>query len=268
MEKFILNRSLLVVSFVCNNKCKLCGVLSPFYDKPPHFKAKELCKTIDSYFSVVDHVNKFTLSGGEPMIHPEIDYIVKHIKKYESQYNKLEIITNGKVLMNEKLVDELTGFKKAELLIDDYGINSESCKELSKQAESIGISVNYRIYYGKNSHLGGWFDMGDFSKRDRSEGETEEVFKLCGMMKEKAFGLFIVGGEGHVCFRSWRTMDLGIVDKYSHADEFVDFNSDEDIEVKRERINGIRCREIAFQACSYCWGQGDNLPRYPAGEQI
>lgn len=268
MNNFRLHRTLLVVSFVCNNRCKLCGVLSPYYEEPPHFTAEEICQTISSYFSVVTYVDKFTLSGGEPLLYPEIAEIVRYIKKYETQFGKLEIITNGKLLMKPELEKELAGLKKTQLLIDDYGINSEQCCKLEEQAKQAGIAVNYRIYYGENAHMGGWFDMGDFSKRDRMAEETETVFRQCGMIKENHFGLFIVGTEGHICFRSWRAMNIGIVDKVAHRDEYIDFASEESTEEKIKRIKGMQEKKKAYGACYFCWGQGKDRPRYPAGEQI
>ncbi len=267
-SKLVLHRSLLVVSFVCNNRCKLCGVLSPYYKRPEHFSAKELCTTIKAYFEVVSYVEKFTLSGGEPLLHSELGQVVKYIKQYKNQFGKLEIITNGKLMMGKELLEELSGFDKAELLIDDYGINSDKCRELEKQALENAISVNYRIYYGENAHMGGWFDMGDFSKRDRTAEMTQDTYEKCGMRSKRHFGLFIVGSEGHICFRSRYVLNSGIEEKKDHMDEFVDFCSNQSVEEKQQIIEAMMNREYAYSACAYCWGQGEELQRYPAGDQL
>lgn len=267
VKEFSLERSLLVVSFRCNNRCKYCGVLSPFYEKPPHFSAEELKRVIKSYFEVVTYVDKFTISGGEPLLHPELAEIVGYLKGYKNQYGKIEIITNGRLLMNQTLAETIKGIEDIVFLIDDYGINSEQCRILENQIKENGNSSVYRIYYGEQSHMGGWFDMGDFSKRDRSKEKTEEVFRECPM-GNKHFGLFIVGGEGHVCFRSWRAMNINCVKKEECEDEFVDFLSNASIEEKREKIKRMQDRTDAFGACYFCWGQGKGIPRVPAGEQI
>lgn len=267
MKKFCLERSLLVVSFRCNNRCKLCGVLSPYYENPLHFSAKELCQVIQSYFEVVTYVDKFTISGGEPLLHPELAKVMERLKQYRSQYGKVQIITNGKLLMNMELAETVKEIKEIEFLIDDYGINSKQCRMLEKQVRENGNSVVYRVYYGEQSHMGGWFDMGDFTKRNRTEEETQKVFRECPM-SNKHFGLFIVGNEGHVCFRSWRAMDIGCVNREECEDEFIDFLSNESIECKREKIEAMKDKADAFGACYYCWGQGKNIPRVPAGEQL
>ena len=154
------------------------------------------------------------------------------------------------------------------MLFDFYVIIKKLCRKLEEQAKAAGIEVNYRIYYGKNAHMGGWFDMGDFSKRDRSAEETENVFRECGVTKKNHFGLFVVGTKGYVCFRSWRTMDTGLVSKEDCQDEYIDFASEESVEEKRKKIKGMQDREKAYGACYFCWGQGQGLRRYPAGEQI
>lgn len=267
-KKFELKRTLLIVSFICNNKCKLCGVLSPYYKKPLNFTLKELQGVIDAYFSVVDFVEKFTLSGGEPFLHQEIAEIVGYLKKYENQFGRLEIITNGKLLMTEELKKQLSAMKKSQILIDDYGINTQECQKLLKQAKSNEISVNYRVYFGEDMHMKGWFDTGKFEFRGRSYQEDEQIYKNCGMGNENHFGLFIVGGEGHVCFRSWRLMNLGLVDKTLYRDQYIDFMSGETQLQKRNKILAMVNREKAYRACSFCSGQGENSPRFPAGEQI
>ena len=159
MKNFRLKRTLLVVSFVCNNRCKLCGVLSPYYEKPPHFTAEEIQKTISSYFDVVSYVEKFTLSGGEPLLHPELAKIIGYMKKYRSQFGKLEVITNGKLLMKPELERELVELENVQLLIDDYGINSEQCRMLEAQAKKTGKIISDCLLLGQKGIFA--FDHGE-----------------------------------------------------------------------------------------------------------
>ncbi|MEW6064001.1 MAG: radical SAM protein [Bacillota bacterium] len=63
-------RTELTITHRCNLRCKLCGAYSPYYSPTPHWGYDDLAKSVIKYFEVVDYVEKFTLSGGEPLLHP------------------------------------------------------------------------------------------------------------------------------------------------------------------------------------------------------
>ena len=90
-----LSNTTLVVTFRCNLNCKLCAVSAPYYKEPPHYSVELLKKSIDRYFEAVDHVDKFTVNGGEPLVHPQIAEIMDYALKYIDRMDMLEIITNG-----------------------------------------------------------------------------------------------------------------------------------------------------------------------------
>ena len=266
-ERFVLNRSLLITTFRCNNRCEKCGVMSPYYDKPPHYSLMRLSKILKQYFQTVDYVEKFTLSGGEPFLHPELAELVLKISKYVEQFGKLQIITNGRQSMPDDLVNALKQLEKSELLIDDYGINTDACRILERQAKENDIAVNYRIYKGEAAHKGGWVDSGSFSKRNRTMDETIRVFEDCPAPKD-FFGLFIVDGVASVCFRSWYLLKMKNMPNVVQSDQYVDLMEDISIEEKRQRIQKMLYRREPYGACGYCSGQGSLAPRIPAGMQI
>ena len=142
-----LSNTTLVVTFRCNLKCKLCAVSAPYYKEPPHYSVELLKKSIDRYFEAVDHVDKFTVNGGEPLVHPQIAEIMDYALKYIDRMDMLEIITNGSIAPSKELAQVLQKSEKVDILIDDYG------KELSKNVDKmIGIFEEYHIKYRRRKY--------------------------------------------------------------------------------------------------------------------
>lgn len=56
----------LTITQKCTLKCKLCAGYSPYYNPQPHYSINRLSEILRRYFSIVDYVEKFTITGGEP----------------------------------------------------------------------------------------------------------------------------------------------------------------------------------------------------------
>lgn len=265
-ENILLSNTTLVVTFRCNLKCKLCAVSAPYYKEPPHYSLELLKKSIDRYFEAVNHVSKFTINGGEPLVHPEIADIMDYMMRYIDRVDMLEIITNGSVMPSEKLLQVLMKSNKVDILIDDYG------KELSKNVDSMiaafeqkGIKYRRRKYYGEDAHLGGWVDLSNVSLKNRSDEETENIYKNCAY--PGPFHCFVLmGGRAYICGVYKRCVSEGIIP--DNADEYVDFvSSNWNVRETQNKIKNFYERKF-FSACKYCNGFCPDSQRFTPAEQI
>ena len=68
----------------CNLKCKLCGVLVPHYNYRPQMTVDEADKTLKAVFEIVDKVGKLQITGGEPLMHPQLDQILQNCFVYSN----------------------------------------------------------------------------------------------------------------------------------------------------------------------------------------
>ncbi len=261
-----LSNTTLVVTFRCNLKCKLCAVSAPYYKEPPHYSVELLKKSIDRYFEAVDHVDKFTVNGGEPLVHPQIAEIMDYALKYIDRMDMLEIITNGSIAPSKELAQVLQKSEKVDILIDDYG------KELSKNVDKmIGIFEEYHIkyrrrkYYGSDAHLGGWVDLSNISLKDRSEEDTAQIYKNCAY--PGPFHCFVLmGGKAYICGVYKRCVSEGVIPDIE--DEYVDFLNDSwNPEVTKKKIANFYNRKF-FSACKYCSGFCPDSERFAPAEQL
>lgn len=107
-------------STACNLKCRHCLNFNPFAKKFYVRKYEELIKDIDLFFKKVDRVMIFHLSGGEPMLYPEIAQIIQYIdKKYGDRIGIFRTVTNGTTVPSAHVLETLAECN-VELTVDDY----------------------------------------------------------------------------------------------------------------------------------------------------
>lgn len=250
----------------CNLKCKLCNAYSPYYSKEAHYSYECLSKTIMKYFEVVDSVEKFTVAGGEPLLHPQLPEIVDYLTNYLEKIGVLEIITNGTIAPNEKLLNALSATSKISVLVDDYGPElSKKITHISDAFDTAGISYTIRKNYGLDAHYNGWIDLSDLSIKHRSREENETVYHRC-MYSTKLKCFPILDGKAYVCSTYKRCLDLGLIQ--DNPSENIDFFDDTVSTIEKKNLMQDFFHRSYFSACAYCDGFFDDSKRYPPAVQL
>lgn len=265
-EKLQQKCATLVLTLRCNLNCRLCCAQMPYYKNPTHYPIEILKKTVDRYFMVVDHVDRFTLSGGEVTIYPELTNILEYLLKYSKRMGILEILTNGTMIPDQKTLNILSYFGNADVLIDDYGPElSRQVQQLIARLEQHGIKYRHRIYYGNNAYCNGWVDLTQICPKNRTEDDTARVYAQCiNPWTNHVFAIF--GGKAVICGVYQKCMFDGIIPDL--PDEYVDFLADKfDVEKVKKQIREFYNRRY-FSACALCDGFLRERPRFIPAEQI
>ncbi|MBE6752157.1 MAG: radical SAM protein [Ruminococcaceae bacterium] len=270
MDKFVMERSGVTVTNVCNLDCARCASYIPYHKKPVFVSVEKLTEYIEKYFSIVDFVKKFIITGGEPLLHPEIEKIVDVLLKYESQIGDLQIISNGTKVPNEKLISSFSQFKdKANFLIDNYGAGiSVAIKDIDETLSKTNIRYVIRENNSEKSHCGGWIDLGDLTeKRCVTKEEAVKVYNMCAYAQKLNF-CFVMSVDGimNPCPPSKRCRELGSIE--DNYDEYIDLLDESlTIEEQREKINRIYNFD-SLSACAFCNGLNDYSERFVPGVQL
>lgn len=107
-------------STVCNLKCRHCLNFNPF---AKHFYVREwddLIRDVDLFFSCVDHIMLFHVSGGEPMLYKRVADLIEYIDtRYGERIGTLRTVTNGTVIPADKILEKLSRCR-LEVTVDDY----------------------------------------------------------------------------------------------------------------------------------------------------
>lgn len=107
-------------STVCNLKCRHCLNFNPFARQFYVREWEELVRDVDLFFSRVDRLMIFHLSGGEPLLYQHtadlLAYIYEH---YGERIDRLRTVTNGTVVPKDEVFIKLSQYP-VEITVDDY----------------------------------------------------------------------------------------------------------------------------------------------------
>lgn len=133
----------------CNLSCKYCNE----YDKVSKPVPLETMKRR------IDHLarlgtNIVTISGGEPLLHPELDEIIRHMRKYPIIAG---MITNGYLLTAERIKRlNAAGLDHLQISIDNVNpddVSKKSLKVLDKKLQLLSEHADFHVNI--NSVVGG-----------------------------------------------------------------------------------------------------------------
>lgn len=266
-EKFVMERVGIAISLICNLKCKLCMVYSPYCTDTTFPDISEVKSWIKKYFDIVDYVKIFTFSGGEPLLYKQLPDVLESFSEYSEKIGKLEIITNGTTVPSDELISaaKKLGEKFSRFLIDDYGENlSCKIKEIERVLNASGLKYDIRNYNSGDLHCDGWVDLGSMEKIF-SYKEASEVYAKCAQPQKLHFCFSISDGIMVPCGAVSRRIFLGHnVDKNDYIDLMDKSLS---IEEQRQKISNIY-NSKCLETCMYCTGFCDDSVRYKPAEQF
>src|SRR5205809_5456769 len=133
----------------CNLACKYCNEYDDFSKPvPTELMFKRVDKLGELGTSVV------TISGGEPLLHPELDDIISRIRKNRSVAG---MITNGYLLMPDR-IERLNkaGLEWLQISIDNVNpdeVSKKSLKVLDKKLQMLAECADFHVNI--NSVVGG-----------------------------------------------------------------------------------------------------------------
>jgi MoaA/NifB/PqqE/SkfB family radical SAM enzyme len=133
----------------CNLACKYCNEFDDFSKPVP----------TESMFRRVDKLGEFgtavvTISGGEPLLHPDLDQIIRRIRQNGIVAG---MITNGYLLVPER-IERLNraGLEWLQISIDNVNpdeVSKKSLKVLDKKLEMLAEHADFHVNI--NSVVGG-----------------------------------------------------------------------------------------------------------------
>lgn len=268
MEKqFVVERANLAVSMKCSLKCKLCGTYSPYLSnlKQPSFD--DLLEYTRRYFNIVDFTEKFTISGGEPLLFKQLPEVINSLFKYKDKIGELEIVTNGTIVPNDEVLNSVRKFGSTfyRFLVDDYGSNlSTKTKEIDAVLKEADLPYVIRNYTSTDAHCGGWVDFGNAEKIHTPE-EAEILFRKCSNANKLHYCFYIFNGKVLPCTMMIHRLYLG---QKINSGDYIDLMDDTlTIEQQRQKISNIY-GSGCLESCQYCNGMCDDSPRYTPAEQL
>ncbi len=132
----------------CNLACTYCNEFDDFSQPVP---LEEMKKRLDILADMGTSI--ITISGGEPLLHPELDEIIRHTRRRGMIAG---MITNG-FLLTQKRIEELNraGLEHLQISIDNTKPDDVSLKSLKTLDQKLELLANYAYFQVNiNSVLG------------------------------------------------------------------------------------------------------------------
>src|SRR5882762_1006095 len=132
----------------CNLACTYCN---EFDDFSQPVAVEEMKKRLDILADIGTSI--ITISGGEPLLHPELDEIIRHIRRRGMIAG---MITNGFLLTRERIAQlNRAGLEHLQISIDNTMPDDVSKKSLKTLDQKLGLLANFAYFQVNiNSVLG------------------------------------------------------------------------------------------------------------------
>lgn len=160
-------------STACNLNCINCLNFNPFAKQFYIRKWEELVNDIDLFFSCVDRIMLFHISGGEPLMYKYTSDLIEYIDKhYGDRIDTLRMVTNGTIVPNEDILKKLSQCR-VEITVDDYRDAVPKFRECFNQLINKLESYQIKHYINKADS---WIDLAP-EKTDYSDWSESQLQK-------------------------------------------------------------------------------------------
>ena len=250
-----------MVTEACTLKCKLCLAYVPYYRTHTSMTILDMKKVLARYFSIVDEVEKMSVTGGEPLLNPQINDMLLEIFKYSEQITKeIILITNGTIALSDETLNVMSGNDKLKIIVNNYGTLSIYAEENYHKLCENGINA---ILYNEDNRYG-WIDCRDHSLKHESIEAKERQTSQCAFFQGKKY--VINRGKLYTCTRAAYRIQEGVIPYTDEA--YIDLLDDVyPIEVQKEKL--LKLLDAKFTIfCAYCDGLTENSKKYKAAEQL
>ncbi len=174
-NRCVLSKIDTVITSRCTLRCRDCNLFIGYADHHTDMRLKDLKKNFDIFFDSVDYVYEYTLLGGEPFMHVELDQILGYLmKNYRDRIGKVNLISNGTLIPGGNVLELM---KKYEMTvhISDYTQTVNYRKKLEEVIET--FSKNNIEYYVIPNNI--WKDV-KYPQKEFTVENPREHMLLCG----------------------------------------------------------------------------------------
>lgn len=249
-QKLFIHNISFLPSTVCNLRCECCLNFTPYMNGFVVRALDDLKADIDLFFQVVDYVELFHVSGGEPFMYPELPQLLRYIyDHYHQRIHSLETVTNGTVMPSAELMKVYRDLP-ITITVDDY---RESLPD--KRARFDEVIQALQSIHGKGKfkiqHYDSWIDLAP-TRTDHSawpEKRLEEYFDACHCLLQE-----FRAGKLYLCNYDAYAETAGLIEKLPEQDmyDFHQYDSTQRKELMEFRL-GYSERGYA-ELCKHCAG--------------
>lgn len=173
LDKMYISSISFLPSTRCNLNCEACLNFTPYIKHQMIRPLDQVKKDIDIFFSVVDYIMLFHISGGEPFLYPYLKELVTYIgENYRDKIHFLQTVTNGTIELKDDILEVLAKYQVG-ITIDDYRDAVPEKREAFDKA--LAQVEKYRLRHDVNK-VDKWIDLAP-TKTDHSDWNEWRLIK-------------------------------------------------------------------------------------------
>ena len=264
-EPIHLRNTALAITERCTLRCKLCFAYIPYHKNPKDMTLTDVETVLKRYFSLVASVDFFCITGGEPLLHPQLVPILEELGKYDSQIiERIDLITNGTIDISSDLMQFLAKNKdRVRIIVSNYGMHSPKANLITEKLAANNVCFRTEEYNGDNPLHGGWLDCREHKLKHLSQEDVDAQGLSCYFKNKR--GYTIRKGELHNCGRSYWRMLNGIIPR--NKNEYINLLDTSSSILDQRRVLRKLHDCISVTSCAYC-DSGADRKRYAPAEQL
>lgn len=183
----------------CNLACTYCN---EFDNHSPPVPTDEVCRRVDKLAELGTSI--ITISGGEPLMHPEIEEIIARIRHHDMIAG---IITNGYFLMPDKIQAlNDAGLEHLQISIDNVKPDDVSLKSLTVLQKKLEFLAEYADFdVNINSVIGGGIKTPEDALRITQVAQKLGFSTSLGIIHDRTGQLKPLAGNEEKVYRKIRS---------------------------------------------------------------
>lgn len=249
-KRIVLGQLVFGITTRCKLNCDKCISHVPDLKCRKDTPTNQLLADIQTLFSSVDYIYDLCFGGGEPMLHPDLDLILRACSASEKT-GTIKVLTSGTVIPDEKLLAALRE-TKARVNISDYPNAPQPDMERIK-AVLAENGICYSVYPAVDS----WVDTDSFGQLKK--GLPTRRFRDCILRLYYVY----MAGQLHLCCQSAIMAYDGRIPDCK--EDYINLQTTNPVGFREQfkKLNQKNC----VSACSYCLGQSYHSPKIPPAMQ-
>mgnify|MGYP005761135195 FL=1 len=252
-NRLLVSSTCVIPSTACNLRCRHCLNFTTYL---PSFENRDLevvCKDIDLLFQWIDYTGRLQISGGEPLLYPNLNDLIIYIgEHYRNKIHIFEIVFNGTIIPSEQLCQSMKKYDMT-VYLDNYTESIDA--KLNRREEMIALFNQYDLNWIDNT-VPEWFDLDIFQTDNSGMNEQNliEYFDMCNNPWH-----YFEDGKMYACNFARFAMKTGLHEEGKES--YYDFTQMNESKKKELLEFTLNYNELGYvQLCKRCAGWADMNP--------
>lgn len=227
----------------CTLRCKNCCSYIPYVPTPCNYEADEIIEDILKVLSAAGHIRVVNFYGGEPLLHPNLAFMVRSLKAVR-EIDTISVISNATLMPDQELLAAMKEEPRFIMRLSDYRSYSDKLEDIKKILDK--SNIQYEV-----TNFPEWYEASRIGTIRETEEQRVSKFISCTACN----AVELINRKLYLCSTAAAVTTMEIFP--GNEDNYVDLNKDVSPEDRKQEIsNYIRRRGTSqyLDFCTYCTG--------------